>query len=451
MNQKKKNIAIKVDSLSKIYPLYSSPNDRLKEALHPLRKKFHKDFYALRDISFEVERGDSLGIIGQNGSGKSTLVKILSRVLTPSSGSFDIKGRVISLLELGSGFNPELTGLENIYFYGTILGFSKKMIEDRLDDILSYAGIGEFIYQPLKTYSSGMRARLAFSVASHVDPDILILDEVLAVGDLRFKQKCLRTMRDIIDSRRTVLFVSHDMGSVTSFCNKTIWLKGGKTEAFGESADIVKKYVGFMTYGLETDKPIKKQASGNIASESDQLASEDDSKQKELLPGDIKWTDVSKFESFGEYGAVIEKVALYFRDTGERVDVLRGGEWISLYALIKATENIFSPGLGIKFKDGRGNGIFTVNNYLYEQKMDQITPGDEIIIRTDFKMPFLMSGKYPITIALSDGNQLNHTQHHWIHDALLAVVDNPDPKHRRGGNVFVLEDKDYAVQILKRV
>lgn len=448
MNQKKKNIAIKVDSLSKIYPLYSSPNDRLKEALHPLRKKFHKDFYALRDISFEVERGDSLGIIGQNGSGKSTLVKILSRVLTPSSGSFDIKGRVISLLELGSGFNPELTGLENIYFYGTILGFSKKMIEDRLDDILSYAGIGEFIYQPLKTYSSGMRARLAFSVASHVDPDILILDEVLAVGDLRFKQKCLRTMRDIIDSRRTVLFVSHDMGSVTSFCNKTIWLKGGKTEAFGESADIVKKYVGFMTYGLETDKPIKKQASGNIASESDQLASEDDSKQKELLPGDIKWTDVSKFESFGEYGAVIEKVALYFRDTGEQVDVLRGGEWLSLYTKIQVNTTIEKPGLGLLVKDLNGNSLFTVNNYLHQTPLRKLEVGENIVIRSDLLFPLLRTDKYTITIALSDGDQINHVQHHWIHDAFTLTVQNTEQKFNHGAARWVIGDNAYQIILL---
>ena len=215
-----KKTAIKVSSISKMYPLYRSPRDRMKEALHPLRKSYHNEFYALRNVSFEIEKGESLGIIGQNGSGKSTLLKILSRVLTPTSGTFDIQGRVISLLELGSGFNPELTGLENIYFYGTILGFNKKKIESKLDDILAFADIGQFVYQPLKTYSSGMRSRLGFAVASHVDPDILILDEVLAVGDLRFKQKCYRTMDELINQKRTVILVSHDTGAVTNFCNK---------------------------------------------------------------------------------------------------------------------------------------------------------------------------------------------------------------------------------------
>lgn len=449
MKNSNNNIAIKVESLSKIYPLYNSPNDRLKETLHPRRKKYHKEFYALRDISFQVERGDSLGIIGQNGSGKSTLLKILSRVLTPSSGSFDVKGRVISLLELGSGFNPELTGLENIYFYGTILGFSKKMVEERLDAILAYADIGEFIYQSLKTYSSGMRARLAFSVASHVDPDILILDEVLAVGDLRFKQKCLRTMRDIIDSRRTVLFVSHDTAAVTSFCNKTLWLNGGKIEAYGDSSDIVKKYIGFMTYGLETVKPMNTKIAVDEADNKNDGAVRKERKRKTLLPKGIKWTDVSKLESFGKYGAVIEKVALYFRDTGKRAESLRGGEWLSLFTMIKASENLISPGLGIKFKDRRGNGIFTVNNYLYGKALDEIRAGDEIIIRTDFKMPLLMAGKYLIAIALSDGDQLSHVQHHWIHDALLVVLENPDPKFRRSGNVFALEETDYSILVAK--
>lgn len=447
MTQSKNNRAIKVESLSKIYPLYKSPNDRLKEALHPLRKKYHKEFYALRNISFEVERGDSLGIIGQNGSGKSTLVKILSRVLTPSSGSFDIRGRVISLLELGAGFNPELTGLENIYFYGTILGFSKKMVDERLDVILAYADIGEFIYQPLKTYSSGMRARLAFSVASHVNPDILILDEVLAVGDLRFKQKCLRTMRDIIDSKRTVLFVSHDMGAVTSFCNKTLWIKGGKIEAFGDSSDIVKKYVGFMTYGLETDKPNKKQVSESASNEDEKKPTGDDCKQKKLLPGDIKWVDVSKHESFGEYGAVIEKVALYFRDTETRVVSLKGGEWLSLYARINTNKLIERPGLGIRFKDKRGNGIFTVNNYLYNISLRSICKGETFIIQTDFKLPLLINGKYAVTVALTDGNQLNHTQHHWIHDAMLLEVNSSSLPSDRRGNMICLDPGDYHVHL----
>ncbi len=443
-----KQLAIDVESLSKIYPLYSSPRDRLKEALHPRRKKYHKDFYALKDVSFQVQKGDSLGIIGQNGSGKSTLLKILSRILTPTSGTFNIHGRVITLLELGAGFNPELTGIENIYFYGTILGFSKKMIESKLDEILTFADIGQFVYQPLKTYSSGMKSRLAFSVASHVDPDILILDEVLAVGDLRFKQKCLRTMRDFIDQSRTVILVSHDTGAVTNFCNKTLWLNDGKVQEFGASSEIVKKYIGFMTYGLETQT--KRVQPNNKGSEP--ISVDDIQKQetpKKLLVKDIKWIDVTNLESFGEYGAIIEGVALYFMNSDKKVDTLMGGEWLSLYAKIKVVDFIEHPGFGIRLMDKRGNGIFTVNNYLYNQPIPSFNAGEFVVIRTDFKFPLIMVGKYTLTIALSDGDQENHVQHHWIHDTLIISVDNQNPKFKRGANIIVIEEENYSVQLIE--
>jgi ABC-type polysaccharide/polyol phosphate transport system ATPase subunit len=419
----------------------------MKEALHPRRKQYHKEFYALKDVSFEVKKGDSLGIVGQNGSGKSTLLKVLSRVLTPTSGTFSTHGRVISLLELGAGFNPELTGIENIYFYGTILGFSKKNIDSKLDEIIAFADIGQFVYQPLKTYSSGMKSRLAFSVASNVDPDILVLDEVLAVGDLRFKQKCLRTMRDIIDQKRTVILVSHDTGAITNFCNKTLWLNEGMVQEFGPSNEIVKKYVGFMTYGLETQ--IKKlQPAKQVEPNSIESNSQNQGKSKELLVKNIKWTDSTKLESFGEYGAIIEKVALYIRDTNERVDTVKGGEWLSFYARIKVVEAIERPGFGIRLMDKRGNGIFTVNNYLYNQPIRSFNPGELVVIRTDFRFPLIMVGKYTLTIALSDGDQENHVQHHWIHDTLIISVDNQNPKFKRGGNVIVVDDENYSVQLL---
>ena len=327
--------AIKVNSLTKVYPLYKSSRDRMKEALSPFRKSYHTDFYALRDVSFEVEKGDSLGIIGQNGSGKSTLLKILSKVLTPTSGTFETSGRVISLLELGSGFNPELTGVENIYFYGTILGFTKKKIEQKYDEILAFADIGQFIYQPLKTYSSGMRSRLAFAVASHVEPDILILDEVLAVGDLRFKQKCYRTMDDLIDQKRTVILVSHNTGAITSFCNKTLWLDQGRVRELGESSEVVKKYIGFMTYGLETKS---KQTKSKPKLAPKQKTTENN----KLLPDNIKWAETEKLESFGEYGAVITGVAMYFKDTDQIADIVQGGEWVTVFAKLTINENIVS-------------------------------------------------------------------------------------------------------------
>ena len=445
--QPDKQLAIHVDGLTKVYPLYASPDDRLKEALHPLRKKYHQSFYALKNVSFQVEKGDSLGIIGQNGSGKSTLLKVLSRVLTPTSGSFHISGRLISLLELGSGFNTELTGLENIYFYGTILGFSKQKIESRMDDIIAFADIGQFIGQPLKTYSSGMRSRLAFSVASHVDPDILILDEVLAVGDLRFKQKCFRVMHDIIDQKRTVILVTHDTGSVINFCNKALWLDAGQIKDFGDPADLVKSYVGFMTYGLETTR--KQPATSEKSLDPEKPGAS--ASQKEVITkiGQIRWSSTTGLDSFGEFGAMIDKLALYERDSGKRVDILRGGEWLSLYTRVKAKQTLHKPGIGLRFKDKRGNGVFTVNNYLYDQSLRPFEPGETIVIRTDFKLPLLINGKYAVTVALSDGNQSKHIQHHWIHDALLLRIENQTPPSKRTGNMVAIDQKHYAIEIME--
>jgi ABC-type polysaccharide/polyol phosphate transport system ATPase subunit len=208
------NIAIKVESLSKVYHLYDSPRDRLKEALHPMRKKYHHDFYALKEVSFEIKKGETIGIIGQNGSGKSTLLKILSNVLTPTGGSYLVNGKVSSLLELGIGFNPELTGIENVYFNGTLLGFTRAEMEAKMDDIISFADIGEFVRQPVKTYSSGMYVRLAFSMVTCIDPEILIIDEALSVGDTFFQAKSMTKMTKLIKEQNlTLLFVSHDMNA----------------------------------------------------------------------------------------------------------------------------------------------------------------------------------------------------------------------------------------------
>lgn len=240
------DIVISTKNLSKVYKLYKNPKDRLKEALSLSGKIYHKDFYALKDINLEIKRGEVIGIVGKNGSGKSTLLKILSRVLTPSSGEFMVKGKVSSLLELGSGFNPELTGLENVYFYGTILGFSEEKIKEKLPEILDFADIGDFIYQPLKTYSSGMRARLAFSVAINVDPDILILDEVLAVGDELFRRKCYARMESFFKGRKTILFVSHSVSDINQLCSRAIMLNNGELIIDGISKTVTSLYQKYL-------------------------------------------------------------------------------------------------------------------------------------------------------------------------------------------------------------
>ncbi|MGE4471617.1 MAG: ABC transporter ATP-binding protein [Sulfuricurvum sp.] len=231
------NIAVSVHNLNKTYRLYDRPIDRLKEALHPLRRSYHHDFKALNDVSFEIEKGDSVGIIGKNGAGKSTLLKIITGVLTPTSGSLKVNGRIASLLELGAGFHPEYTGIENIYLQGTLIGYTHAEVEAKLADIIAFADIGEFIYQSVKIYSSGMFARLAFAVAIHVDPDILIVDEALSVGDFAFQYKCFQAFRRFQEAGKTILFVSHSTQQIIQYCNKAILMHEGKMVTFSEDVE----------------------------------------------------------------------------------------------------------------------------------------------------------------------------------------------------------------------
>jgi lipopolysaccharide transport system ATP-binding protein len=221
-------LAIKLENLSKFYKLYTSPKERLKEALHPLKKKFHRQFFALKDINLEVKKGEILGIVGRNGSGKSTLLKLISAIIQPSSGKVIVNGAISALLELGAELNPEFTGIQNIYFSGTMMGFSRKEIKEKVDDIVAFADIGDFIYQSLKTYSSGMKARLGFALAINMEPDILILDEVLAVGDELFKRKCYAKMEEYFKSERTILFVTHSVNVINEICSRAILLDKGE-------------------------------------------------------------------------------------------------------------------------------------------------------------------------------------------------------------------------------
>lgn len=239
-------IAISIKNVSKYYKLYKDPKDRLKEALSPFKKIYHQKFYATNNISLDIKKGEVIGIVGKNGSGKSTLLKLITKVLTPDKGSIKIDGKISALLELGSGFNPEFTGLQNIFFYGTILGFSKKEMDEKLEDIISFADIGEFINQSLKTYSSGMKSRLGFAVAVHIEPEILILDEVLSVGDIHFKRKSYAKMEEFFESGKTIIYVSHSSGEVNRLCNRAIMLHDGEILMDGEPKEITKYYEKYL-------------------------------------------------------------------------------------------------------------------------------------------------------------------------------------------------------------
>lgn len=241
----KQDIAIRIKNLTKNYKLYERPIDRLKESLHPFRKSYHHDFKALDNVSLEIIKGQTIGIIGKNGSGKSTLLKILTGVLSPTSGSVEVFGRVAALLELGAGFNPELTGYENIFLNGSLMGYSEKEMHSKVDSILEFADIGEFIHQPVKMYSSGMFARLAFATAINVDPDILIVDEALSVGDVFFQAKCYHYFQRLQEKGKTVLFVTHSLEAITRNCTKAFCLDKGRLMFVGEPAEVVDFYKKF--------------------------------------------------------------------------------------------------------------------------------------------------------------------------------------------------------------
>jgi teichoic acid transport system ATP-binding protein len=245
------DIAISVENLTKIYQIYDKPQDRLKQSLWRGRKRFYKEFWALRDVSINIEKGQTVGIIGKNGSGKSTLLQLIVGTLQPTSGSINVSGKIAALLELGSGFNPEFTGRENAILNGAIMGLAPQEVQERMPLIEQFAEIGEFMDQPVKLYSSGMFVRLAFACAIHVNPDILIVDEALAVGDMQFQLKCIEKMKAFKREGKTILFVSHDVYSVRNFCDQAIWMMDGKIYMSGDTKSVTDSYQDFMKFGLE--------------------------------------------------------------------------------------------------------------------------------------------------------------------------------------------------------
>ena len=380
------NIAIKVSHLTKIYKLYDKPSDRLKESLHPLKKKYHNEFYALKDVSFEIKKGETVGIIGKNGAGKSTLLKIITGVLTPTSGHVHVNGRIASLLELGAGFNPEYTGLENIYFQGTLMGYNRIETESKVGAILQFADIGDFVHQPVKTYSSGMFARLAFAIAINVEPDILIVDEALAVGDMNFQAKCMTAMDRIKQGGTTILFVSHDISSVRSLCSRGIYIKNGALFAIGEGSEIADIYM------REARAEMNKNHVAKIYSErmNNRTSFSESSPQSSLTNGE-------KFIRSEEFN---KRVAQHREGTGEAritfVEILDTSNTpiieaefnqeikIKIY-LESYTDNKISVNFHIL--DDKAINIVTCSFLLAGAKLVEVKKGDRLIVEYTLKLP----------------------------------------------------------------
>lgn len=263
---------IEVRDLSKVYHLYNKPSDRIRETFSIRKKKYSKEHYALKNFNLKINKGESIGIVGTNGSGKSTLLKLVTGVVTPTTGTIKTDGKIAALLELGAGFNPEYTGIENIYLNGTMMGYTEEEMKKRVPDIIEFADIGEFINQPVKSYSSGMFARLAFAVSINVEPDILIVDEALSVGDTRFQVKCIDKMRELQESGTTILFVTHAIEQIKRFCTRAIWIKNGELIEDGEASQVVDLYDNFMKYGEKKIEKVNNEDEFRLPENSDYLA-----------------------------------------------------------------------------------------------------------------------------------------------------------------------------------
>lgn len=293
-------IKIQVDNLSKIYKLYAKPMDRLKETLSITHKKYHSDFYALKDISFSIHKGETVGIVGKNGSGKSTLLKLLTGVATSSTGILNVNGKVSALLELGAGFNSEYSGVDNIYLNGTIMGIPREEMEKRYDDIVKFADIGDYIYQPVKTYSSGMFVRLAFAVAVNVNPDILIIDEALAVGDTRFQLKCMDKFLEFKEKGISIIFVSHDVNAIKRFCDRTLWINNGELIADDDTDIVTDKYMDYLRM-LDVEDGITHKNEGNKVTDSTEETSLE-------VCNSVDIAKIEKVTIFNEKGLNIENI-----------------------------------------------------------------------------------------------------------------------------------------------
>ena len=416
-------VVIEVRALGKCYQLYDKPVHRMLQSLIGGRQRFYREFWALRGVDFEVRRGETLGIIGRNGAGKSTLLQLIASTLKPTEGSAAIHGRVAALLELGSGFNPDFTGRQNVYLNASILGLSRSEVDARIDDILAYAEIGEFVDQPVRNYSTGMVMRLAFAVVTHVDADILIIDEALAVGDAFFMQKCMRYLREF-RKRGTMLFVSHDGGAVTSLCDRAIWLEHGRVQRIGDARKVMEAY-------LEASIVERQGGAGGRSSRPpghaylapvEQVDFRQELMDRSTLRNDLKiFPFKPDAEGFGECKAHIAHVA--FRNEADEVlAMVVAGETVTLEVRLLAENAIDNVIVGFYVKDRLGQLLFGDNTVLSHEGDFAVSGGQAFNASFRFVMPRLVPGEYFITVGLAEGTQEQYVIQHWLHEALRFMA-----------------------------
>ena len=347
------DIAIQVSNLCKEYSLYEKHADRMKEVFHPFRKKYHNTFKALDEISFTVGKGEFFGVIGRNGSGKSTLLQIICGIMTPTHGSVHVKGRIAALLELGAGFNPEFTGRENVYLNGSILGFTKAEMDLLFDEILAFSEIGDFIDQPVKTYSSGMYVRLAFSVQACVEPEVLVVDEALAVGDIFFRQKCYKRLRELLDKGCTVLLVTHAMNDVEQFCQNAILLDHGGVAFLGTAVEAVKRY--YLLEQSQRHSSMESLDSKSFAAKIAVDASEDynNTDKKSFWPSEKTYLDLSNVNDVSN-GWVECTCLAVCNEAGDKAVSFNQGDMVSFFYEVKLLHDIEVPIAGVEIMNDKG-------------------------------------------------------------------------------------------------
>lgn len=426
-----KEIAIKVENVSKIYKLYEKNIDRLKETLSITNKQYHIPYYALNNISFNVQKGETVGIIGTNGSGKSTLLKLITGVATPSTGQILVNGKVSALLELGAGFNPEYTGMQNIYLNGTMMGYNDIEIKSKIRAILEFADIGDFIYQPVKTYSSGMFARLAFAVAINVEPEILIVDEALSVGDVFFQNKCYKKFEELREKNTTILFVSHDVESIKQMCTKVLWIEKGRQMMFGDKIEVCNEYTNSILRrnGSHIDESIEGR----------------NKEQYELYELEVEKYPPITYSNESILSEDVEIVSCFIEDSkGLRTNELFVDKEYSVNIIFKSKICISRCIAGFVLETSKGMWVINSNSIICDQKKNFEVKQDSIVkIEFKFVLPKIMKGEYVLGVAISDGIEKEFKVLSWLYNVMsIRVINN--------GQNSALIDVDTKVCIFKK-
>lgn len=391
--------AVEVRNLSRNYSLSRSQFGRLRHLLSPGRMRAGEGIWALRDVSFSVTRGEAFGIIGANGSGKSTLLQIIAGILRPTSGTYEVRGRLSALLELGAGFSPEFTGRDNVYLNASLLGLSREEIDDRFEDIERFAEIGSFISQPIRTYSTGMVLRLAFAVAAHVDPEVLIVDEALAVGDIAFRQRCMRRIHELRTRGVTILFVSHETSDVKALCERCLWLQKGEVQEIGEADEVVGKYLRSTLEKEISRAPV----------------------QHPELPA-VSFETAFHGHRYGDGRAKIVGAALVGTG-GQPVGVLKPHDRVTVRIRFRAEAAIESVIAGFLLRNAKGENIFGSNTARENYPLAPMAAGEAHIIDFHWTAPELRAGGYSISLAIADGNQERFTMCDYVEDAIVLQCE----------------------------